>query len=288
METSDTSKTLGEYKLLGDSSCDLTAQQKLELNYSESIPFVVQLGGEAIIDEPPIDIPSFLAKMKACTGKMGSACASPERWKEAFIRAGGGFAVTLSSKLSGMHQSALIGLEMAKEEIAGLIGHVFDSKSAVCGEVLLAMKIREFSNETNHLATLVERVNRFTDNMKTLFVLDDISNLVKNGRMSKIKGTIVTALGIKPLLAANDGEIELHGTVRNKNKITAKLVEAIGRCGRTINGDTLVIAHCRNLPLAEELAEYANRTYKFGKTFIQDTGVLSSFYASHKGIIVSF
>jgi DegV family protein with EDD domain len=280
--------TLNEYKIFGDSCCDLTREQKRELDYTESIPFYIQLGSDTIVDEPHIDINNLMAKMKACTGKMSSACASPETWKNAFIKAGGGFAVTISSKLSGMHQSALIGLEMAREDISGLIGYVFDSKSAVSGEVLLAMKIREFSNETNHLATLVERVNRFTDNMKTLFVLDDISNLVKNGRMSKIKGTIVTALGIKPLLCAKEGEIELLGTVRSASKIASKFMDAIERCGRTIDGDTLVISHCRNPKLAEEVSASARRLFNFGKIHIQETGGLSSFYASDKGIVISF
>ncbi|MDR1892744.1 MAG: DegV family EDD domain-containing protein, partial [Oscillospiraceae bacterium] len=209
-------------------------------------------------------------------------------WKNAFLKAGGGFAVTISGKLSGMYQVAKIGLEMAQKEVQGLIGHVFDSKSAACGEVLVAVKIRQWIESGLNFEELVQKVEQFVDKMKTFFVLDDVSNLVKNGRMGKITGTLVSVLGIKPVLGAKDGDIELYGKVRGVSNIAGKLLDTIAECGRKLKGEELVITHCNNLKLAKELGERAKARFGFGKVIILPTGGLSSFYACNKGIIISF
>ena len=117
---------MNNLKILGDSACDLTKELEVALGAERAVPFFLDIGNETLVDDDCLSMPDLLAKMKACVEKMGSACPSPAQWMDAFIKAGGGFAVTISSKLSGMHQAAKIGLEMAKDEVAGLIGHVFD------------------------------------------------------------------------------------------------------------------------------------------------------------------
>jgi len=207
---------------------------------------------------------------------------------DAFAKAGGGFAVTVSSKISGMHQAAKMGLEMAKNEVAGLIGHVFDSKSASCGEVLVAIKIRQFIESGLGFDAVVKSVEGFIEEMSTFVLLEDISNIVKNGRMSKIKGVLVNVLGIRPVLFAKDGEIDIFGMLRGSSNLAGKLLDCIAQCKRKIKGDELVISHCNNLPLAQELRAKAGERFGFGKIYILETKGLSSLYACDKGIILSF
>ena len=275
-------------KILGDSACDLTKDLEAELGAERAVPFYLDVGDETLIDDDNLSMPDFLAKMKACVGKMGSACPSPAQWKDAFIKAGGGFAVTISSKLSGMYQTARLGLEMAKKEAAGLIGHVFDSKSAACGEVLVAMKIRQFIECEIAFDTVINKVEGFIEEMKTFVLLEDVSNLVKNGRMSKIKGTLVNVLGIRPVLCAKDGEIDIFGKFRGSANVASKLLDCITQCNRKTQGDVLIISHCNNLSLAEELRDKAREMFDFGRILILETKGLSSLYACDKGIILSF
>lgn len=274
--------------IIGDSSCDLTTEQKAELGVTDVIPFFLNISGEQIVDDDTMNVGDLLAKMKSATTKMTSACPSPSLWKDAFIKAGCGIAVTLSAKLSGMYQSAAQGLAMAKEEVATLKGHIVDSAAAACGEALIIMKIREFANECRTFEEVAEKADHFARQMKTFFVLDNVSNLVKNGRMNKITGTLINALGIKPLLGAKEGEIEFYGTVRGTRNIADRMLDAVAKCGRAIHGDTLVISHCRNKTLAEEVIEKAKARFDFGATHILETNGLSSFYACEKGVIMSF
>ena len=275
-------------RILGDSACDLNRELEIELNAERAVPFHVDIGDETFIDDETLSLPDLLSKMKACTTKMGSACPSPEQWKDAFIKAGGGFAVTISSRLSAMYQTAKIGLEMAKKEVSGLVGHVFDSKSASCGEVLVVMKIRQFIDSGLAFAAIINKVESFIEEMKTFVLLEDISNLVKNGRMSKIKGTLVNVLGIRPVLCAKDGEIDIFGKLRGSSNVANKLLDCIAQCKRKIEGNDLIISHCNNLSLAEDLREQARARFDFGRILILETKGLSSLYACDKGIILSF
>ena len=275
-------------KILGDSACDLTKELEIELNAERAVPFYVEVGEETLIDDDTLSMPDLMSKMKACTGKMGSACASPVAWMDAFVKAGGGFAITISSKLSGMYQAAKMGLEMAKDEVSGLVGHVFDSKSAACGEALLVLKIRQFIEKGLSFDAIVKKAEEFIEEMKTFVLLEDVSNLVKNGRMSKIKGTLVNVLGIKPVLCSNDGEIDIFGKLRGSKNLAGKLLDCIAECKRKIDGNDLVISHCNNPSLANAVKDKAREMFNFGRIIILETKGLSTLYACDKGIILSF
>lgn len=276
-----------DLKIIADSSCDLTAEMKTELNALESIPFYLNIANETLADDGTLHIPTLLEKMRQCKEKMTTACPGPAIWKDAFIQAKRSFAITLSKKLSGSFSSASAGLRLAQEE-SGCEGYVFDSQSAACGEVLLAHKLDEFIKSGLSFEEIIRKAEAFIANMKTFFVLDDVSNLVKNGRMSKITGLVVNVIGIKPVLGAKDGEIALVGKVRGVKNVADKLLECIASCGRKLDKNLLVISHCNNLGLASELAKKARERFHFGDCKIIETGGLSSFYACDKGVILSF
>ena len=278
---------MSEFKIITDSSADLTEEMKAEFETEEMIPFYMHIAGETFVDDHTLSIPVLLQKMKDCTEKMASSCADPETWKSAFEKAKKAFAVTLSHKLSGSYSSACAGLDMAKED-SGCEGYVFDSQSAVSGETLLTIKLREFINEGFSMTEIIEKAEAFISKMRTFFVLDDVSNLVKNGRMSNMKGAIVQILGIKLILGEKDGAIELFDKVRGYKYIADKMVSMIAKSGRIIDGDDFVISHCNNLSLATEIMEKARAQFNFGKIRIVEMKGLSSFYACDRGLCMSF
>ena len=278
---------MNDFRIITDSAADLTDEMRAELGAEEMIPFYIHIAGETIVDDHTMSIPVLLSKMKACTEKMTTSCADPEAWKAAFEKAKRAFGITIGANVSGTYTSASAGLNMAIEE-SGIEGYVFDSQTAVSGETLLAYKLREFINEGLSMPDIIKYTEAFIKKMKTYFVLDDISNLVKNGRLNYITGTIVQIMGIKPILGEKDGKIELFDKVRGYKNIADKMVQMIAKSGRIIDGDNFVISHCNNYPLAKEIVDKAKAQYNFGKMLIVEMKGLSSFYASDKGICMSF
>ena len=275
-----------KYKIVADSSCDLTAEQRKEWGVT-SVPFILTLGDKCITDDDTLDLPKFIDEMKNCKERIGSAAPSPLLYKEAFQGPHSSFAVTLSSKLSASYSSAMLGKSMAEEEGADV--HVFDSKSATAGEVLIALKLRNMISKGFQKSVIISLAEGFIKEMKTYFVLDSIDNLLKNGRLNKITGKLISVLNLKPIMGSDgDGNIALYSHARGQKQIIEKLADTVEASGRNTEGESMVITHCNNRELAEKLSSAIQKRYHFKEILIFHTKGLSSVYANDKGIVMAF
>jgi len=273
------------YTLVADSCCDLTRALREEWNV-KNVPLTLTLAEKEFTDDDSLDLPQFMLEMKACKGRVGSAAPSPSHYADAF-GSEDAFAVTLSSNLSGSYGSAMVGKGIAEE--AGAHVHVFDSRSAAAAEVLIVMKIRKLILEGLQKSEIVARVERFIKEMRTFFVLDNIDNLLKNGRLNRITATIISTLHIRPIMGADgNGNISLFSHVQGWKQVVKKLADTIENDGRATKGQSLVITHCNNPTLAEELKSEIERRYDFSEILILPTRGVSSLYANEKGIIMAF
>lgn len=273
------------YTLVADSCCDLTDELRAEWGV-KSVPLTLTLGEDSYVDDENLDLPDFMARMKACKARVGSAAPSPGQYAEAFGK-DDAFAVTLSSSLSGSYASAMSGKEIAEE--AGASVHVFDSRSAASGEVLLILKIRKLIQQGVEKSEIIQKIEHFIQDMRTFFVLDNIDNLYKNGRLSRITATIISTLHIRPIMGADgDGNISLVSHVQGWKQVVKKLADTIEADGRNTEGQSLVITHCNNPTMAEELKAEIERRYHFSEILVLPTRGLSSLYANEKGVIMSF
>ena len=278
-------KTNMPFTLVADSSCDLTDALREEWGV-KSVPLTLTLGEDSYIDDDKLDLPDFMARMKACKARIGSAAPSPGLYAEAF-GTDDAFAVTLSSSLSGSYASAMSGKEIAEE--AGAKVHVFDSHSAAAGEVLLILKIRKLIHEGLEKSEIIQKIENFIKDMSTFFVLDNIDNLYKNGRLNRITATLISTLHIRPIMGADgDGNISLVSHVQGWKQVVRKLADTIEHTGRDTTGQSIVITHCNNPSLAEELKAEIERRYHFSEILVLPTRGLSSLYANEKGVIMSF
>lgn len=269
-----------------DSCCDVTPE--LRSNYGiTAVPLTISLGDRHVADDEQLDLPQFLDDMRRHEGKVATAAPSPTLFKEAFMKSKKAFGVTLSSNLSGSYASAKVGMEMAEEEGAEV--HVFDSKSASAGEVLIALKIGEMIRTGLEKAEIVETIEAFIKKMKTYFVIENIDNLLKNGRMNKITGKIITVLGIKPIMGSDgDGNIALFSHARSELQVIDKLAATIKQSNRSVEGQPMVIAHCNNPTLAQKLKDEISRRYRFSGIHIVPMRGISSVYANDKGLVMAF
>ena len=273
-------------RIVVDSCCDVTPALSKD-NGILTVSLTLMLGDRNIPDDDNLDMPQFMEDMKNCKDKIGSAAPSPGLYKEAFVKAHPAYAVTLSSNLSGSYASAMVGKEMAQEEGADV--HVFDSKSASAGEVLIALKIGELLRAGLQKTTIIETVENFINQMKTYFVIENIDNLLKNGRIGKITGKIISILNIKPIMGSDgDGHIALFAHARGEHQIIQKLADTIEKSNRSVEGGRIVIAHCGNPGLAEKLKQAVKLRYKFKDILIVPTRGISSVYANDKGVIMAF
>lgn len=271
--------------IIVDSCCDLTPELREQLG-AISIPLSLNIGDKVFIDDDNLDIDQLVAEMKACKGKIGSACPSPDSFNRAFANKDC-YAVTLSSNLSGSYASAMAGKRIAEESEANV--HVFDSKSASAGEILIVLKLKQLLEKQIEKSKIIEHIENFIKNMKTFFILENLDNLVKNGRLNKIVGKIISVMNIKPIMGSDgDGNIALFSHARGEKQIIGKLLDTIKNSKKDTKGNTLIITHCNNLKLAEEFKNAVSKAFQFKEILIMSTRGVSSLYANNKGLIFSF
>ena len=199
--------------ILADSCCDLSPEL-LKKTQAKIAPLTITIDDTHYVDDGTVDIPPYLAAMKASKNPVRSACPSPDLYAED-IRATEGdcFIVTLSAKLSGSHNAASLGVQLAQEDMPEKKVHVFDSESASAGETYIALMIHDLIAAGKSFEQIVELVEEKIRSMHTLFVLDSLDNLVKNGRISRTVALLANVLSIR-LLMSDDG----HGAIKNISK----------------------------------------------------------------------
>lgn len=255
----------------------------------ESIPLTLTVGGENIIDDATFDQKDFLKKVADCPECPKSACPSPERYMKAYeCEAEHIYAVTLSAELSGSYNSAILGKNLLLEEQPEKKVHVFNSKSASGGQSLIAMKIIECEEKGLSFGEVVSEVEKYIEEMSTFFVLENLETLRKNGRLSRVKALVASALKIKPVMGSTpEGTICQLDQARGMNKAIVKMVDHIGEKGINIPEKTVAITHCNCPERAKMLEEAIREKLHPAKIVVMDTAGVSSMYANDGGVIVA-
>ncbi|MHB1392926.1 MAG: DegV family protein [Clostridia bacterium] len=275
-------------KIVADSSCDLNEDLKKELGVA-LVPLTLQIGEINYRDDESLDVKAMLKEMAECPTSPKTACPSPNDFIKAYEGPESVFVVTLSSALSGTYESAMLAKKMLLENTEGKFVHVFDSLSASIAETLISIRIFELAKKSYDNLQIVEKVNEYISSMKTFFLLESLENLIKNGRLGKVKGTIASLLNIKPVMGANEvGDIKLVESVRGYRRAFTRFIEIIGEQGEKLEEKVIGIAHCNCLERAEEFKSELMKRYKFKDIIIVETAGLSSVYSNQGGIIVAF
>jgi len=276
------------FKILVDSGCDLTEDMKKKESMDvERVPLSLLLGNETYLDDENLDVYEYMDKMAAYPDTPKTAAPSPEQYLNRLKDSTNTFIVTLSSKLSGSYNSAMLAKEIYLEEIGDKFIHIFDSLSASVGQTLVAMKINECSNVCLSNNEIIESVNSFIEGMRTYFILDNYDNLVKNGRMNAYVAKLVSFLSIKAICAGIDGKIQIVDKARGYNKAITKLMDRM-KDDVSLETRILGIAHSGCLDKAIALKEEITRCMKFKDIFIVETGGLCSTYSDRGGIILAY
>lgn len=275
-------------KIVGDSSCDLSKDMKEEMNV-EIAPLTLQLGDKVYIDDETLDIKQYVKAMGQCETSPKTSCPSPEDYMKRFEGEESVFVVTLSNKLSGSYNSAILAKNIFLEEVSNKFIHVFDSLSASAGETIIAMKIHELSMKNFTELEIVDKITNYIKEMKTFFLLESLEHLAKAGRLNPFIAKVANMLAIKPIMGATDeGTIRLVEKTRGYKKAFNRFLEIIGEEGSNLEEKILGIAHCNCLDRALSFKEEVLKKYNFKDIVIVEMKGLSSTYADDGGLVIAF
>ena len=274
-----------DIKIIGDSCCDFT---KLELRKGihVSVPMSVTIGGIEYRDDGRRTQETWIQMIKDDPGYPQSACPSPDDFYKAFDENCDNFVVTLSSKLSGVYNAAMVAKEMFEEEHEGVKIHVFDSKSAAAGEHLVADMIMDSYEAGKSFDEIVKEVEAFRDDMYTIFVLDDLETFKRNGRLRGVKALVATALNVKPVLYGDDGEIKQLDQAIGMQSAVNRMLYHIEK--KKLDPSRKVrITQCDSKELCLKIAKILTERFGFTDVKILNAGGISTSYENPGGVVIA-
>lgn len=278
-----------KYGIVVDSGCDLkqlTQDDENGIVFSRA-PLKLQVGEKEFVDDIDLDVKEYMKEMYAYPGKTGSAAPSPGEWCSAYEKADDIFAITLTGSLSGSYQSAMAAKDMMLEKNPDKKICVIDSKSAGPELTLLVLKIREYISMGLDFEEIVGRIQNYQKHTHLFFVLESLDNFVKNGRVSKLQGSMAGLLGIKIFgCASEQGTLEVMQKCRGKLSAYEKMVQEMVKRG--YHGAKVVISHCFNQEKAEYVRDLIRQKFPECEVQIMPTSGLCSYYAERGGILMAF
>jgi DegV family protein with EDD domain len=277
-----------DFKIIVDSCCDLTEDLRERFNISTAL-LSIDVGDKHFIDDENLNREELLDAMRNSNDAPKTASPGPGPFLDLYRKYDNIFVVTLSKELSATYQNAMLAKNMILEEAENKLIKVFNSFSATVGETMIAYKLGELIEAGFNRDQIIEKTEKYVEEMQTLFVLDSLDNLIKAGRMGKLKGKIASFFNIKPVLGAtSEGTITLVDKARGSKRAIRKLIEKIGEKGENLEEKVLGIAHCNALEKAEYIKEKAAEKYKFREIVIVETAGISTVYANEGGIVLAF
>lgn len=277
-----------KWNIITDSSCDLIKNDDQEGHIQISIvPFIISVGEYDYIDDEKLNTLSLLNAIEEYPTASHTSCPSPQKWLKEFERAEQSIAITISSALSGSMNSAMIAREIALEQDPQKKIAVIDSCSAGPELIMCIEKIRELIDANYSFDDVVLGADKYLRKTHTMFALSSFDNLVKNGRLSKLKGFIAKRLGFWGVgIGSDEGTIHIRSITRGERKTIECLLENMKE--RNFQGDRVFISHCHNLSFVEKLRDRISEIWHDTEVRIYQTRGLCSYYAERGGLIVAY
>lgn len=279
------------WNIVSDSSCDLKmAEFHSDIINFETVPLRIQVGEKEFVDNDDLVVPEMLAAMAAEKEASSSSCPSPAAFARAYEKGDYTICFTISSNLSGTYNAALMGQELLLEEHPEKKVCVIDSKATAGAMVLLIRKTCEVitANPNVDFEELCGMLRIYQAALRTTFTLENFDNLIKNGRMRPLVGTLLHSLGIHVIAEATpQGTIHVVDKARGEAK-TYKGITAHMKKSKDCAGAEVVISHCENLVGAMKMKEQILADLPVKSVDIISCRGLTSFYAMEKGLIIGY
>ncbi len=210
-----------------------------------------------------------------------SACTTGEimeAYRKASQRAKGILSISLSSVMSAHYNAALQAKEQAKKVLPDISIEVVDSRTVVCGELLVVLAAARAANEGKSLSEVAEIARRIVQQVISIFVPETLFFLERSGR-----GGVDHKIAISPIpiyaLMAMDASSGGTGKIIAKHRSKAKAIEALLEMVREKCGNKKIhatINYTDNPDEAEALKERLLSQFEISEIHITPCSVVAS------------
>lgn len=193
------------------------------------VPLTVHFGEAEYVDGVTITHREFYEKLVESDVMPQTSQATPAQFDDLYrqVAAAGDSAVviTLASQLSGTYQSAA----MAAADYENI--HVIDSGTAAIGTGILTELALQLVDSGMDAGAIARELETQKKRIRLVALLDTLEYLKRGGRISKTVAFAGGLLNLKPVLAIQDGQIQMLGKARGSRQGNNLLVSQIREAG---------------------------------------------------------
>ncbi|WP_010647634.1 DegV family protein [Oceanobacillus massiliensis] len=176
--------------------------------------------------------------------------------------------VHLSSGISGTYQTVI----SAGSMVDGIDVYAYDSEMSCMVQGFYALEAAEMAAQGKSPQEIIARLDEMKASMRAYFMVDDLTNLQRGGRLSGAQALVGSLLQVKPILHFSDRLIVPFEKIRTRKKAISRMMgmlEADAEKGKELN---VVFIHANNEASAAELRDSFQKKYPAMQTSISYFG----------------
>ncbi len=210
-------------RIITDSGSDIPQNNPYGITV---LPMSIRFGETEYKDGIDITTTAFYEKLIESDELPATSLVSPGAFEDAYqkaIRSGEKVVVvTISSKLSGTYQSAVLAALEYPDDV-----FVVDSTNVACAQQILAVLGAELIAQGLTAKEIASTLSSEREKIHILAVLDTLEYLKKGGRIGVTAAFVGGVLNLKPVVTCRDGEVSMIGKARGSKNGNNYLIQEI-------------------------------------------------------------
>lgn len=275
-------------KLITDGSCDLS-QEIIDSSKVEIVDVMVSFGDKSYSTRTDITIPEFYEMMKDYNELPKTSCPSPNQFLDAFdCEEDNIIVLCLTSKLSGIYNSAVLAKNMYEEENGNKKRiEIIDSTTGSIGQALLVSKVANMIDEDKSMDEIVNTIEKLKHEVVFYGALHTLENAIKGGRINALAGKIIGALNLKAIVHISDGLVKPMDKARGEKNSINKVIDYIKNNVHKTSGTKLAIGHANCPEKAMKIKEILESCHDFKEVYVMEVGPSMGVYTSEGAVLVA-
>jgi len=217
--------------IVTDSASYLSAEDIQKYNI-HVVPITVIFGQQTYLENVEITSKEFYERMRTAPELPTTTQITLGQMQQMYDQlAAEGYDAVISIHLSSGITSFITNLESYLPNITNIKVYPFDSLITAGGEAYMALLAAKLVAAGQTPTQVITQLQAIRDTTQVYFVVDNLSHLVRTGRLSNASGLVGNLLRIKPVLTFEAGKIvaiQKERTMRRAYQaIKAKLAKAI-------------------------------------------------------------
>lgn len=176
--------------------------------------------------------------------------------------------IHLSSGISGTYQAVVSAAEM----VEGIDVYAYDSELSAMAQGFYVLEAAKAAKLDRTPADILERLNVVSQSIRAYFMVDDLTNLQRGGRLNGAQALVGSILQVKPVLHFVDKVIVPFEKIRTRKKALSRIIGMLEEDASKGKDVKVVFIHANNEQAAVNLQDEFLAKYPTADTSISYFG----------------